>query len=406
MTIGALTSPVRTSSLKASPALRPLAVAEPADPRRQALERDALLGHRDPAVEPGVVGEELQDRAVGPGDVGRVAGQRDPAERPAALAELRPDEGRHEARVVEGVGDAGLLRLGAQVVAVVEDDRAGALEGEHRPDVGGHRAARSPLVLVGQGGAQLEGVGERDLGRHVAAERVVGRGLVGDEVEPLAGRGPGGLDLGGVADERDAQRLAGRGGLARPAQAPRPDRRSAGRRSRCRAVGGPAPRRPRWRGRRPRSSSRPAAGRRPSRRGRRSASRSRAASRRSAGGPPRRTSRTCPAGSPASRCRSTTRRSSGRTSSGRPARARGSPPRSPTCRRGSSWRSGPAAPTGGSGRRRPACPTGRAASRRRRGRAARGRSRRRPPTTAPRARCRRRRRDGRGPRRPPGRGCS
>ena len=33
-------------------------------------------------------------------------------------------------------------------------------------------------------------------------------GLVGDEVEPLAGRGPGGLDLGGVADERDAERLA------------------------------------------------------------------------------------------------------------------------------------------------------------------------------------------------------
>ena len=55
-------------------------------------------------------------------------------------------------------------------------------------------------------------------------------------------------------------------------------------------------------------------------------------------------------------------------------------PRSPTCRRGSSWRSGRAAPTRGSGRRRPACPTGRAASRRRRARAARGRSRRRRPS--------------------------
>ena len=140
MTIGALTSPVRTSSLKARPALRPLAVAEPADPGRQALERDARLGHRDPAAQAGVVGEELEDGAVGPQDVGRIAGQRDPAERAAALAELRPDERRHEARVVERVRDAGLLGLGAQVVAVVEDDRAGALEVEHRPDVGGHRA--------------------------------------------------------------------------------------------------------------------------------------------------------------------------------------------------------------------------------------------------------------------------
>ncbi len=95
---------------------------------------------------------------------------------------------------------------------------------------------------------------------------------------------------------------------------------------------------------------------------------SRGACRRSAGGPPRRTSRRCPAGCPGSRCRSTTPRSSGRTSSARPARARGSPPRSPICRRGSSWRSGPVAPTRGSGARRPACRSGPAASRRRRGR--------------------------------------
>ena len=51
-----------------------LAVAEPADPGRQALERDARLGHRDPAMQAGVVGEELQDGPIRPGDVGRVAG--------------------------------------------------------------------------------------------------------------------------------------------------------------------------------------------------------------------------------------------------------------------------------------------------------------------------------------------
>ena len=83
--------------------------------------------------------------------------------------------------------------------------------------------------------------------------------------------------------------------------------------------------------------------------------RARGACRRSAGAPPRRTSRTCPAGCPGSRCRSRSRRSSGRTSSGPAARAPGSAPRSPTCRRGSSWRSARAAPTRGSAARRPAC---------------------------------------------------
>ena len=213
--------------------------------------------------------------------------------------------------------------------------------------MGGHRrgasGARTPRAAAARRSSASASV---DLGRDVAAERVVGRGLVGHEVEPLAGGRPGGLDLGGVADQRDAQRARRPRRRRAPRRAPRPGRRSAGRRSRCRAGAGRAPRRPRWRGTRPRSSSPRAAGRRPSRRGRRSASPSRAASRRSAGAPPRRTSRTCPAGCPGSRCRSTSRRSSGRTSSGPAARARGRPPRSPTCRRGSSWRSGRAAPTG------------------------------------------------------------
>ena len=98
MTIGAATSPVRTSSLNARPGLGPLAVAEPADPGRQALERHPRLGHLDPAPEPGVVREQVEDRLVGAPDVGRVARQRGPAERAASLAELRPDERRHEPR--------------------------------------------------------------------------------------------------------------------------------------------------------------------------------------------------------------------------------------------------------------------------------------------------------------------
>ena len=70
---------------------------------------------------------------------------------------------------------------------------------------------------------------------------------------------------------------------------------------------------------------------------------------------PRRTSRRCPAGCPGCRCRSTSRRSSGRTSSARGPRAGGTPPSWPSRRPGWSWRSAPAAPTRGCASRRPAC---------------------------------------------------
>ena len=82
--------------------------------------------------------------------------------------------------------------------------------------MGGHRGARAALVLRGLGGAQGERVGEGHLGRDVPGERVVGGGLVGDEVEPLAGRRPGGLDLGGIADERDRGRVTIAGRRPRP----------------------------------------------------------------------------------------------------------------------------------------------------------------------------------------------
>ena len=272
MTIGALTSPVRTSSLKARPGLRPLAVAEPADPRRQALERDARLGHRDPAAQTGVVGEQLEDGPIGPGDVGRVARQRRPAERATALAELRPDERGHEPRVVEGVGDAGLLGLGAQVVAVVEDDRARSLEGEHRPDVVGHRGARPALVLVRLGRAQGRA---RRRGRSPRARSPPRASCADVWSVTRSNRSPAAAQAGSISAALPTSAIESR--LARspprpgPRPAPRPDRGSAGRRSRSRAAGARAPRRPRSRGRRPRSSSPRAAGRRPCRRARPSA---------------------------------------------------------------------------------------------------------------------------------------
>ena len=61
-----------------------IAVAEPADPRGQPLERDALGRQRQPALQRVVVREELEQHPVDGGDVGRIARQRGPAERPDA----------------------------------------------------------------------------------------------------------------------------------------------------------------------------------------------------------------------------------------------------------------------------------------------------------------------------------
>ena len=151
ITIGAFTSP-RGHQLVEHPAgLGALAVAQPADARRQALEGDALAGQADPARQRRVLGEGGEDRLVGRREVLRIAGEHGPAERPLALAEQRPDEQRHEAADLEGAGLARRQRLAAQVVAVVEGDRPALLEREHGADVGRHR-----------------GHGARDVGRRVA----------------------------------------------------------------------------------------------------------------------------------------------------------------------------------------------------------------------------------------------
>ena len=212
----------RDEAVELEPGLRPLAVAEPADPGRQALEGHLVLGHPEPALEAGVLGEELHQGTVGAQDVGRIATQGDPAEGAVPLAEEGPDERRHEPRIVEGVLDPGVPGHRPQVVAVVEDDRTGPLELEHRPDVGGHRSHRALDVDVGLGspGGRAHR-SSADLGRDVARERVVGRRLVGHDVESLTGLRPGRLDLGGVADQGDRQREALGRRSPSPCRAPR-----------------------------------------------------------------------------------------------------------------------------------------------------------------------------------------
>jgi hypothetical protein len=105
-----------------------LAIAEPADAGGQTLEGNLIGGEAEPFLQAEVVGEELEQGGVGPGDVLRVAREGNPAERPAAFAEGIADEGGDEAGVGEGIVDACYFGLCAQVVAVVEGDGSAALQ--------------------------------------------------------------------------------------------------------------------------------------------------------------------------------------------------------------------------------------------------------------------------------------
>ena len=189
---------------------QPMAVAEPdpADARRQALELDARSRHVEPVVQVRVVRHQLLHLGVGAVDVLRIARQRRPAERPDAAAEQRADIGRHEAREIEGIGDALSLRHLADVVAVVE--------GRHAAPCGTSSMARTCSAIdclaarstpFGIARAPRFPFGERPALRQIAVERIVRRGLVGDDVGPDAAPHQLREDVGGVAEQADRDRL-------------------------------------------------------------------------------------------------------------------------------------------------------------------------------------------------------
>src|SRR6266478_2767466 len=109
----------------------PLAVAEPADPRGKALEGDVLLREADPAGQSGIVRKQLEHARVRLEDVLRIAREGRPAEWPLARREEWPDVGGHESWIGEGLREAALPGLRAQVVAVVEGHGAATLELDH-----------------------------------------------------------------------------------------------------------------------------------------------------------------------------------------------------------------------------------------------------------------------------------
>src|SRR3989441_1018456 len=148
-----LHAPGRHQVVEDPPRLRPIAVAEPADPRRQPLEVNPLARETEPADQVRVVAEGPDQRGVGLIDVLGIARERDPAERPLPLAEERANEGGHEAGIGE-VGDAGVLGRLPDVVAVVEENRAALLELEHRAHLLGERGMGAREVLLGRARAE------------------------------------------------------------------------------------------------------------------------------------------------------------------------------------------------------------------------------------------------------------
>src|SRR5258707_18170 len=83
------------------PDLGSVAIAEPTNARGQTLVGHPRARELDPSNEIGVVAHRAEDHLVGRRDVGRVPGERRPAEGALAAAEQRSDVGWHETRYVE-----------------------------------------------------------------------------------------------------------------------------------------------------------------------------------------------------------------------------------------------------------------------------------------------------------------
>src|SRR5207245_3639897 len=106
----------------------------------------------------------------------------DPPERTAAFGEERAYKQGHEALEGEGLFDAGLFRLTADVVPVVEDDAPGPEEIEHRADMDRDRLAGATHVFLGILGTQGCGLRYGQAARDVSSERVVRARLVRHDV--------------------------------------------------------------------------------------------------------------------------------------------------------------------------------------------------------------------------------
>ena len=202
-------APASHQVVERQPGLRAFTVPQPADARGEPLKRHPRLRQADPARQRVVAGKQLEHRAIRLRDIARLARQRDPSKRPLALTEQRPDVGLDESRIAKRVAEPRRLRLTAQVIAVVEHDAAEPLQRHHRlavPDDGGPGARDVILrLLLAHLGRLFGGHTLRD----VAAQGVVGRRLIGDDVEHDAAPRQLGVHRRRISQQRDGLRPAG-----------------------------------------------------------------------------------------------------------------------------------------------------------------------------------------------------
>src|SRR5947209_14029808 len=94
---GSLHNALAHQLVECQPRFVALAVAQPADTRRQPLEMDFLAGQRDPTFQRSILREEFENSFIRAIDILRIPRQRYPAKRPLAATKQWTNIGGHKA---------------------------------------------------------------------------------------------------------------------------------------------------------------------------------------------------------------------------------------------------------------------------------------------------------------------
>src|SRR5271156_4366512 len=121
----------RHQIVKRKPEFVALAIAQPADSRRESLESHALLRQMYPASKNFIMRKHIEDEFVRAINIRTLAGKRSPAEGPASFAKKRPDVSGNEPGKIVGVLHALLECESPNVISVIECDRSQLLQREH-----------------------------------------------------------------------------------------------------------------------------------------------------------------------------------------------------------------------------------------------------------------------------------
>src|SRR2546425_10393832 len=100
---GSLHNALAHQLVECQPHFVALAVAQPADTRRQPLEMDFLAGQRDPTFQRRILREEFENSLVGAIDIFGIPCERYPAKGAFATAKEWANIGRDESRKIQGV---------------------------------------------------------------------------------------------------------------------------------------------------------------------------------------------------------------------------------------------------------------------------------------------------------------